>query len=429
MSTQEAGLDTKTDQTLTAKPSFRRILSNKAFTLLWIGQVVSQSGDYIFDVVALWLVLQLPDPVFKAGLTTAVVLLPGVIVGPIAGVYVDRFNRRDIIIGANIFQAVVVGLIAVLYGLESLSFPLLLGLIFLLNTGAQFVRPAVGAAIPQLADKSDLAAANGLFSISSSINQVAGYGIGGLVVLFLGIAVPIYYDGITFVIAALTCGMITRSILQVKTPEPQTNTPAKSSFTSNLREGLQFIRTSRVLLELVVLAAVLNFFGGGIQTLIGPYSKITLNGNSATYGALLVGLSIGTLLGSVVVGKINARAYVGKLLFVGVLTIGISVAGLGVFRVFPVAVSLMLAIGLALALANLPIQVLIQVKVPSHLMGRVLTSLVAVVTLTQPIAAVATGSIAGLLSTGLTLIIYGVLMTMISSAGYFAFKEIREAKY
>src|SRR5713101_4545987 len=110
-------------QTESAKPSFRRVFSNRSFSLLWIGQMVSQSGDYIFDVVALWLVLQLTGDIFKVGLTTATIFLPPVVIGPLAGVYVDKFNRRDIILVSNIFQATIVAGIAVLYTIGSLSSP------------------------------------------------------------------------------------------------------------------------------------------------------------------------------------------------------------------------------------------------------------------------------------------------------------------
>jgi len=177
--------------------------------------MVSQSGDYIFDVVALWLVLQLTGDIFKVGLTTATILLPPVVIGPLAGVYVDKFNRRDIILVSNIFQAIIIAGIAVLYTLGSLSFPVLLVLLFLLNAGAQFVRPSVTAVIPGIMAKEDLAAANSLFSISSSMNQIVGFGIGGLMVLLLGVTVPIYYDPFTFIFAAASVVLISRSVLDV----------------------------------------------------------------------------------------------------------------------------------------------------------------------------------------------------------------------
>ena len=395
-----------------------------------MGQIVSQSGDFIFDVVALWLVLQLTGDIFKVGLTTATIFLPAVLVGPIAGVYVDRYNRRDILLFSNIVQAAVVGSIAVLYSLGELSFALLLALLFILNTGAQFVRPAVSATIPMIVSKDDLAAANGLFSITQSLNQIAGFGIGGLMILLLGVEIPIFYDSLTFVFAAVTISLIARSVLAVpEAPQSSLGGPGPASFREKFLEGLRFIRTSRLLLELIALAIVLNFLAGGVQTLLAPYSKLTLSGNSGTYGAMLAALSLGTVLGSIGVGKIESRKYVGKLLFIGVLCAGCSVAGMGLTSIALYATGLMFVIGLSLAFANLPLQVLVQAKVPGQMLGRVFTSLGALVTIATPVAAVTTGSVATSLMIGPTLLLYGLLLVVVTAGGYLVFGEIRDAKF
>src|SRR3989442_6579150 len=130
------------------KPSYRRVLSNRSFSLLWIGQLVSQSGDFIFDVAALWLVLQLTGDTLKVGIAVAFVLLPAVVIGPFAGVYIDRFNRRDIMIAANIFQAGAAIGITVFYSIGIFNFSVLLILFFVLNACAQFVPPPVTAVGP-----------------------------------------------------------------------------------------------------------------------------------------------------------------------------------------------------------------------------------------------------------------------------------------
>lgn len=130
-------------KTISVRPSFRRVLSNRPFSLLSVGQLVSQSGDFIFDVAAIWYVLQLTGDPFKVGLAVATILLPAIFIGPIASVYLDRFNRRDVMLASNIVQSAVAGMIGTLYSLSSLSFLALLVMLFLLNSGAQFVRPAV----------------------------------------------------------------------------------------------------------------------------------------------------------------------------------------------------------------------------------------------------------------------------------------------
>jgi MFS transporter, DHA3 family, macrolide efflux protein len=380
--------------------------------------------------VALWLVLQLTGDIFKVGLTTATIFLPPVLIGPIAGVYVDRYNRRDILLLSNLVQAAIVGSIALLYSVGQLSFILLLVMLFILNTGAQFVRPSVSATIPAIVSKDDLAAANGLFSITQSLNQIAGFGLGGLMILLLGIDIPILYDSLTFVFAAVTVSLIARSALAVpETPLSSLGGVRPASFREKFLEGLRFIRTSRFLLELIALAIVLNFLAGGVQTLLAPYSKLTVHGNAGTYGTMLAALSLGTVIGSIAIGKIESRKYVGKLLFIGVLGAGGSVAGMGLTNVALYATGLMFVIGFSLALANLPLQVLVQAKVPGQMLGRVFTSLGALVTIATPVAAVTTGSVATSLMIGPTLLLYGVLLVVVTVGGYLVFGEIRDAKF
>jgi MFS family permease len=154
-----------------------------------------------------------------------------------------------------------------------------------------------------------------------------------------------------------------------------------------------------------------------------------LNGNAGIYGILLVGVSIGTVVGSVIVGKINSRNYVGKLLYIGVFVLAACIALMGLTNSASVAVGLMLIVGFALAITNLPIQVLVQAKVPGELLGRVLTTLGALVTVAGPVAAIITGTIAASISISLTLLLYGLLMFLTTMIGYFAFKDVREAKY
>ena len=406
------------------------MLSNRSFSLLWVGQLVSQSGDFIFDVVSLWLVLQLTGNIFAVGLTTATIFLPPILIGPIAGVYVDRYNRRDILLLSNILQAAIVGGIAILYSVGQLNFILLLVLLFVLNTGAQFVRPSVSATIPDIVSKDDLAAANGLFSITQSLNQIAGFGLGGLMILLLGVEIPIYYDSLTFIFAAVAVSLIARSVLAVpEAPQPSLGGLPRPSFREKFLEGLRFIRTSRFLLELIALAIVLNFLAGGVQTLLAPYAKITVNGNAGTYGTMLAALSLGTVIGSIAVGKIESRKYVGKLLFIGLLAAGGGVAGMGLTSVALYATILMFVIGLSTAFVNLPLQVLVQARVPGQMLGRVFTSLGALVTIATPVAAVTTGSVATSLMIGPTLLLYGVLLIVATVGGFLVFGEVRDAKF
>lgn len=299
----------------------------------------------------------------------------------------------------------------------------------MLNAGAQFIRPAVTAIIPGVTRREDLAAANSLFSLSTSVNQIAGYGIGGLLVLAFGATLPIYYDSFTFVFAAFMVSFIARSYSAIPTNTQNPLLVQRDSFLERFRQGLEYIRKSRFFIELVIVGIVLNFFGSGVFALLAPYTKVVAGGDAGLYGGLLAGFSAGTVIGSVLVGKIDSRKYVGKLLFSGVIVIGALTALMGSTTFALFALAEFAAMGFFQATVNIPLSVLFQAKVPGELLGRVATSLVALITIAQPISATTSGAVAGSISIGETFQLYGVLMMIVSAGAFFLFRELREAKY
>src|SRR5260370_4717809 len=175
-------------------------------------------------------------------------------------------------------------MIGVLYSLGSLSWLFLLVMLLVLNSGAQFVRPAVQAIIPGMTEKEDLSTASSLFSLSTSVNQVAGYGIGGIIVLALGVAVPFYYDSLTFLFAAVMLSLISRSLGAI--PKGVSESPpstSRVSFREKFVQGLKFIRGSKFLIQLVIVVLVVNFFGAGVFALLAPYATNVIAGMTITY--------------------------------------------------------------------------------------------------------------------------------------------------
>jgi MFS transporter, DHA3 family, macrolide efflux protein len=334
-------------------------------------------------------------------------------------------------LASNIVQAAVVGLIGVLYSLGSLSFLVLLVMLFVLNSGAQFVRPAVQAIIPGITEKEDLSTANSLFSLSTSVNQVAGYGIGGIIVLALGVAVPFYYDSLTFLFAAAMLSLISRSFGAIPkgVGESSSLSSESVSFREKFVQGLRFVRGSRFLIQLVIVGLVVNFFGAGVFALLAPYAKNVIGGNAGTYGAILTTYSVGAVFGSVLVGKLQLRNYVGKMLFAGVIAQGLVIVGIGFTTVLFLALGLSFAIGVLQTMVNVPITVLVQAKVPGDMLGRVFTSLVALLTIVSPISSTLAGGLATSISIGGTFEIFGGMIVVACAVGYVFFRDLRDASY
>ncbi|MDG6980945.1 MAG: MFS transporter, partial [Nitrososphaerota archaeon] len=338
-----------------------------------------------------------------------------------------RVNRRTVMVVSNVFQGLVTLAVSLLYASSSLSFSLLIVLVLLLYSGAQFYRAASGAMIPRLVSKEQLGAANGLFSLTQSFNQLLGYVLGGVIVLALGAVVPISYDGVTFFAAAALMLFIAKAH---GVPNPPDSVPVeKKSFTGDFREGLGFVRKSSIFRQLILFGFIVNFFTSGLVALLAPYARFWVHGNASTYGFLSAGFALGVIIGSVLVGKVNFRGYVGKLLFAGVLVLGALFALAGFVTSFAPALVVFTGMGVTLAVVNVPINSLVQTKVPNEMLGRAGAVLGASLTAAQPVASVLAGVLAEYFSIGSVIVASGAAVMIATVVLFPIFRELRGASY
>jgi len=410
---------------VSGRPSFRRVLAHRPFFLLWLSQLISQSGDFVFDVALLWLVLEVTGSVFAVGVVVAVIALPGVVLGPFLGVYVDRWDRRTILVVTNVAEGLVVAVLSGLVLAHAVGLPVILGIVFVLGTGAQLVRTASGAMVPQLVRTEDLPPANSLLSFSGSINQIVGLSIGGLVVALFGVTLPIEYDALSFFAAAVVVAAMARSYGRPSDAGPI----GRSGFFAELREGLRFIRENRFMVELIALGVIVNFFGSATIALFAPYTKIVLHSGPATYGFLGAAIAFGAILGAALVGKLDTRETTGRFLLGGGIGIGLVFVALGLTTSVPLAFGEVLVLGVVLSITNVPIFVLIQAKVPGRLLGRVMAAFISLIGASGPLGAFFAGAFAAAVSVGTVIVVSGVVVTVSIFVASVLMKELRDVRY
>ena len=410
------------------RPSYLELLRNSSFGALWSSQLVSVSGDAIFDVALLWLVLVTTGSPALVGLTQAMVVLPSVFAGPIAGVYADRHNRRDILIVSNLAQGAITAVLSLLYVEHVLAFPYLLFLVLLLYTGAAFFQSSLNAMISSIVDRPNLSAANGLMWLTNSANQLAGYTVGGVVLVTIGASGSITYDSLTFFVAAAILIAVARSYGQVRRNSSSPD-PPRESFRKRFQEGLDYVKHSRLFLQLIVFGLIVNFLAGGFIAILAPYVRTQLLGNALEYGLALSCFALGGISGNLLVGKLNSRSYVGKLLLFGVASFGGLLAVAGLVTELPLAAVILFGMGTLEASVNIPVSVLVQTKVPNELLGRVGTVLRSFLTAALPAGSVIFGWLAGVASPGSILLEVGLAMFTASLILYIPFNELRSASY
>ena len=400
-------------------------MANRPFLLLWSSQLVSQSGDFVFEVALLWLVLQATGSAFAVTVVVAATLLPMVVIGPLLGVYVDRWNRRRILVITNLAEAALVAGFSGLVLAHAAHLDVIVAIVLALSTGGQVVRIASGAIVPQMVPTEDLAPANSLLSFSSSFNQVVGLSVGGVVVALFGVALPIEYDALTFLAAAV---ILLGMSAGVGAAVPRM-LGAMSRFAEEFTEGFRYLVAQRFLVELIVLGVVLNFFASGVSALFAPYADYALHGGSTAYGFLGAAAAAGAIVGAAVVGKVDTRRSTGSYLFGGLVGLGAAMLALGLTRSIPLALGEMVGLGITVSVVNIPMFVLIQAKVPSRLMGRVTSVLLALIAAAAPVGALFAGVFAARTSVGLDYAVAGLVILGTAAAGFATMRELRSIRY
>jgi MFS family permease len=354
---------------------------NRDFRLVWLGQVVSQLGDW-FDTIALFtLVLRLTGSGRAVGLVLVARFLPSVVLGPLSGVFADRFDRRTLMIASDLGRALVV--LGFLFVRRPEQVWLVYALTVLQLGLSSFFEPARSAAIPSIVRERELVTANAISSVTWSAMLTLGAAVGGPVTAWFGTDAAFVVDSLTYVVSALLIASV--RLPPRPTREKRRLTLSKALGVADTLEGLRYVRKRpRVLAVLMVKPAW--GLGGGILTLLPVFGeKVFHVGGSAAAGmsVLYFARGIGTALGPVLV-----RRFYGETRAQMLRAIGLSFVVAGAFYVlFGGSQSFALAL-LWLAVAHMAgstlwvfSTVLLQATVEDEFRGRVFAAELTLMTL------------------------------------------------
>lgn len=274
-------------------PSMFAVFRKRDFTLLWLAQLVSTAGSALTMLAAGIFVWRATQSTIAVSLTLMVTAVPSLIVGLLAGVYVDRHDRRKVMIWTCLVQAVVIGLLAFVIQIETIALAGLY-LLTLLDAGIkQFFDPAHDSLIPEIASDEELAAANSFLSIASFGSTAVGFAGAGLLAGTIGLEWAFALDAASFLFAA---GCITLMGSYVM-PKPDEDASV-GVIVANLRAGLSTLAGTAVIRSIFLVAALMFLAFGLWNVLLLPFSIKELGASEFQYG-LQEGLtSIGFVAGS-----------------------------------------------------------------------------------------------------------------------------------
>lgn len=351
---------------LGVKVSPTTVFRKRDFALLWTAQLVSTAGSSLTDLAAAIYVFDKTGSSLLVGVTLMATAVPSLIVGLIAGVFVDRYDRRSVMIASNLAQAVVVAMIPFLLGVDVA----LLFAAILVNAGVkQFFDPAYESLIPEIATDEELTAANAYLSIASFGSTAIGFAGAGLLAS-IDIRLAFWIDALTFLFSA---GCIFLLAVRVKLEfEEETSVGV---VIANLKAGVRTIAGTPMIRSLFLLGAPVFFAFGLWNVLLLPMAIRELGATEFEYG-LQEGLtSIGFVVGSLFMARYADRLQIGLWVFVG--SIGMAIAGVfyGLSPTIWIAIVWVIVSGFFDSPPSVARKTLLQRSTPRELRGRVFSAM------------------------------------------------------
>ena len=338
------------------------VFRNRSFTLMWTGQLVSTAGSALTSLAAGILIYRLTGSALSVGLMMMATAVPTLFVGLIAGVFVDRYDRRNIMIAADLIRGALVLLIPFLI---PANIAWLYILVALASAVGQFFDPAYASVLPEIASDEELAAANSMVTISSIGAQAIGFAAAGFIASRLDITWAFYIDAISFVFSAACVLLIRVAPLKV---EGETNIPA---IMRNLRAGAKIIVDTPSLRSLFLIYVPVFVIYGLNNALLLPFARRALHATEFEYGLIEGVTTVGFVLGSFAMASLADRLREGQ--WIAISFIGMAMTGI-VYSLLS-SVPLAIMVGTLAAFLNSPSvigrQLLIQRNTPREARGRV----------------------------------------------------------
>ncbi len=382
-------------------------LRRRNFALLWAGMTVSLLGDGIYFVAMIWEALHLSNTAMSVSLVGVAWTLPMVGCLLLGGTLSDRLERRHVLLGASLAQALAIAAIGVLDCAGVIQLWTLLLLVGVYGAATAFSLPAFEALVPTLVAPDELTDASALDQFVRPLSvQLVGPALGGALIAVAGTGPAFLVDAATFLAAA--GALLAMRVPRAETPAP----PLGQAMVSGLGEGIRFVLANAWLWRTLLAASLaVLLFWGPYQVLLPFLVKNELHSGSATLGLIRALGGVGALLAALAVGQTGLPGWAMRAMFAGWALQSLTLAGYAVAREAWLFAAISLVGGACGAVANVVWGTLIKARVPNHLLGRVASLDWLVSMALVPLSFALTGPMAGLVGARATLLGGGIVAT------------------
>jgi MFS family permease len=392
---------------------------NRNWHMLLVAQGVSLVGDFVFDVtVLLWVATVVAAhrpwaPAAASGVLIAAAI-PVLAIAPIAGVFVDRWDRRLIIQAADLSRAVVIAILLLIPSVGTrwpvaAQLTMIYAAVVLESIAAQFFNPARYGIIRAVLPDSDRARAFGISGAIANTAAVIGPPLAAPILFGAGVEWALVIDVVSFLVS-FACASAIRLPAQERKPSR-----VRRGFWADFGEGLTFFAHNRRLVVMCSTTVVQMFAVGALNALNVFFMRSNLHTSSNWVGTLNAALGAGSIVGALLAARFAGWLGEARVFSYGVVLMGLSVVIYSRLGSLPAAIALFVVSGIPLAAVNVVINPLMLRATPKELIGRVATVMNPLVNLSSIVSMAIVGLLASSVLRNLHVVVAGVTFTRIDT--------------
>ncbi len=367
-------------------PHAWRALNHRAYRLFWIGQLVSLTGSWMQSAAQQWLVYRLTGSSLRLGVVMMAATLPVTVLAPVAGVLIDRADKRRLLMRLQATMMMLAVALAVLTATGVVSFVHVVILASLAGCVNAFDMPARQAFTADMVAREDLMSAIALNSSIFNGARLFGPAVAGILVARLG-------ETPAFVMNALSYVAVIAALLAMKLPQVAVTRELKHPWVE-MREGAAYLLRDRSSLSLVVMVGIACTLTFPFTTLVPVIAVERLGLGADGFGMLVSSFGFGALIGASMLAALSAHRDAGRMLIAARGVASVAIAGVAVSRSVPLSCLAMAVAGWALITHLATSNTLIQLRVPDELRGRVMSFYTWCAVGTAPFGALFMGGVA-----------------------------------
>ena len=390
--------------------TLKTILKFKPFRTLWLAQFVSIFGDFLalFGVISLITFRWHGTPVQVTTVTIAFVL-PMAIISPIAGVFVDHWNVKRLMIASDLIRAGLILMLVFAHNVTQIA-----AIFIVLSSVSSFFAPAQSVTIRTIVPPEGLLAANALMMQAFYIVRLLSPAAAGALVAWLTEKSCFYLDVASFIFsAAMIAG------LSVIRPARAQGEKTVKSLAQDFLAGNKFIFTHAGLAFVFIAMAVAMFVLSSFSPLISIYIRDSLHAGSFMFGAISAMVGVGMIVGTQLVTRLARSGSKSYVVLGGLFLLGAGAGLLGAFRNTPMAALSTFTMGFGIAFVWIPAQTMSQQETPPPMVGRVSSTFMSLISFSQVFGLLLSGYLAQRLGIRAVFIACAGVLAVISAAGYF----------